>query len=639
MGWAFNGTPPMENDGAILMAFSGEPDAIAEPWPMTPQEARPILQAFRAHWPAISGSGGLMVVIAKRTNAIVSRVCPAAANAREGGLSDVAVGYAADEWRQTLTWLRSFIGGDDGRCWRGDALTTIKTLRDDFAKSDGLDAFEHDLNAQIKKDGAQPTVAPWIVRVAGLGLFWTGVLVVFPYSRRARAIYLFNKKLRGALSLFVLLPAIMTLFPPLRRHMLLPFREHLLADAHLELLKEAEFYPGLHVRDREDRIQDISTAIPDVREKRLLIGESGLGKSTYLRVLAAGSRRTIAYLNASNCSKGVEAAIVERTSGFESEDFFRGLVYSGDLAVIIDGLNEVSSDTRAQIIRFANRSGRADIIIATQPIEGVWGDQSPLTLTTPFELLPLARDDIIKFLKSRPARDSSSSSVSGDDYDRAVDKLVTDALDQSPASDAEMAAEQVLHERRAAELILSNPMDLTYASELIAIGQKPRPSQLIEQAFRLACARFRKVYDRDFPTLDFARKAVSLRKEDRNWLDADDFADEQGVLAEFRLLVPRLKVETSETQITVMRFRHEKVMDVLTKQAFEIDQELQVELIDDPRFRGVYLLFAQAADRKQAQQIRDLLVRHAANSHDHGLSDEFVLLFDRGPIESTHSNI
>ena len=78
----------------------------------------------------------------------------------------------------------------------------------------------------------------------------------------------------------------------------------------------------------------------------------------------------------------------------------------------------------------------------------------------------------------------------------------------------------------------------------------------------------------------------------------------------------------------VMRFRHDKVMDVLTKPAFEADPTLQIELLDDPRFRGVYLLFAQAEDRKIARRLRDLLVSHAARTGDNGLSNEFVRRFD-----------
>ncbi len=188
---------------------------------------------------------------------------------------------------------------------------------------------------------------------------------------------------------------------------------------------------------------------------------------------------------------------------------------------------------------------------------GSAGDRSPLTRATPYELLPLAREDITKFLKSRPARDDPESVFKSADYDRAIDRLLAKALDRAPESEAEHKAEAVLQEGRVAELILSNPMDLTYGSELIALGQTPQPSEMIGQAFRLACDQYRAIYDRDFPTLDFACKAVALRREDRNWLKADEFANEQGVLAQFRLIVPHSMNETADTQATVMRFRHD----------------------------------------------------------------------------------
>jgi hypothetical protein len=326
----------------------------------------------------------------------------------------------------------------------------------------------------------------------------------------------------------------------------------------------------------------------------------------------------------------VEEAIVQRVSGFQSTDFFRGLIYAGDLEVVIDGLNEVNADVRAGIVAFANRPGSANLLIATQPIEGIGTDRSPLTRTTIYELLPLARDDIAAFLKGRPARNDPKCPVRGKDYDSAVDRLLTETVDRAPTNETERKAELVLQERRAAELILSNPMDLTYASELIGLGQIPRPSQIIDQAFGLAREAYHATHDRDFPALAFARKAVELRREDRNWLKADEFAPEQGVLERFRLIVPRPMNETAEKQIIVMRFRHDKVLDVLTKPAFEAEPAVQIELLDDPRFRGVYLLFAQAEDRKMARLLRDLLVSHAASTGDNGLSNEFVRRFDLG---------
>jgi HEAT repeat protein len=634
MGWAFNGAAPMANDGAILMTFVGRPAAIpGDRWPKDPKGAEPILGLFARYWPKFEGSKSLQIEIAAQSNAIVSRACPAATFHSGAGVLETAAAHVAQEWDRTVAWLRGWLGArDSSRCWQGDGLATIKSLRDEFARADGFSVYARELDGSIAADGATPIFGQGILASSAWALLWTAFLAVFPYSARVRSAYLFNEKARGWLSLGAL-PVIMILLPFLRRRMLLPFRDELLAEAYLALLKDDEFYPGLRVRDRDGNIRPIGEAIPDIRGKLLLTGESGLGKSTYLRILASRTRGTIAYLSARSCDKGVEAAIVERVSGFESSDFFKGLIYSGDLAIVIDGLNEVTADVRAQIIAFVNGAGRANLVVATQPIEGIGGDRSPLTRAAHYELLPLAREDIAKFLKSRPQRDNPTSAVRGEDYDRAVDRLLGKVLDRRLQSRAEREAEQVLQEGRAAELILSNPMDLTYGSELIAMGQTPQPSQFIAQTFRIACARYRATHDRDFPILDFARRAVALRREDRNWLKADEFPNEQGVLTEFRLIVPRAMSETADKQVMVMRFRHEKVMDVLSKRAFDVDEELQVELVDDPRFRGVYLLFAQVADRALARRIRDRLVSRAAKTGDNGLSNEFVRLFDRGPVE------
>ncbi len=639
VAWVLNGALPVEangalrtdNEGAILLTFVGRPGSVPPSrWPKSPKDAGPILAAFDKHWAATTTSPDLQKEIAEQTVAIVSHACPTAAIALSNSslqLFEAAVARTAQEWTRTASWLQGWFGHGGTRCWDDGARTSIESLRDRFDSVENHDLYQDKVNAGLEADGAPPYFGGFVLAAGGWWMVWTAFLIAFPYSRRLRGLYLHNGRARRWLSLNFL-PAVMAVMPFLRRRMLLPFREELLADAHLETLNRAEIYPNLRVRDRQGTMHPIGKAIPDVRGKILLIGESGLGKSTYLRVLASGSRRTVAYLNAGSCAQGVVAAIVERVRGFESAEFFKGLIYSGDLAIIIDGLNEVGADVRAQIVNFANEVGRANVIMATQPIEGLGSDRSPLTLATPYELLPLARDDIAKFLKSRRARDGSDSCVKGEHYDIAVDTFLTNMLDRVPASDEERETERVLQFRRSAEIVLSNPMDLTYCSELIAIGENPHPSDMIEQAFRLARDRYYKNSRKDFPTLDFARKAVELRRDNRNWLWRDEFPNEQDALAAYRLIVPATVKESLDKEVAVMRFRHDKVMDVIMKPAFEANKGVQGDLIEDPRFRGVCLLFAQAADRKQARRILRLLVSHAAKTSDNSLSNPFVLLFD-----------
>jgi hypothetical protein len=53
-------------------------------------------------------------------------------------------------------------------------------------------------------------------------------------------------------------------------------------------------------------------------------------------------------------------------------------------------------------------------------------------------------------------------------------------------------------------------------------------------------------------------------------------------------------------------------------------QPAQIAHLDDLRFRGVYLLYAQTAAMDVARRLRDQLVLRAATTRDHALSDEFV---------------
>src|SRR5437762_1036881 len=114
-------------------------------------------------------------------------------------------------------------------------------------------------------------------------------------------------------------------------------------------------------------------------------------------------------------------------------------------------------------------------------------------------------------------------------------------------------------------------MDLTYASELLALGEMPRPTEMVGQAFELASNHYQSYAKRAFPKLEFAHKAVELRIENRNWLHPDEFANEQRALQEFRLLVPRTVCDEDGKEGVGLFFRHDKVWDFFMQIAFAQD--------------------------------------------------------------------
>jgi hypothetical protein len=68
------------------------------------------------------------------------------------------------------------------------------------------------------------------------------------------------------------------------------------------------------------------------------------------------------------------------------------MVYAGALMVIVDGLNEVSADTREKIGAFARDMSKGDMLVGTQPIE--WTEPPGATVV---DLLPLSRKEAERF--------------------------------------------------------------------------------------------------------------------------------------------------------------------------------------------------------------------------------------------------
>jgi hypothetical protein len=79
-------------------------------------------------------------------------------------------------------------------------------------------------------------------------------------------------------------------------------------------------------------------------------------------------------------------------------------------------------------------------------------------------------------------------------------------------------------------------------------------------------------------------------------------------------------------------FRHDKIAEFFMAQTFLGESKTaQTRLLDhmgDSRFRGVYFLLATLMPELAANQLREDLIRYAAKTKDHNVSDDFVLLFD-----------
>jgi HEAT repeat protein len=248
--------------------------------------------------------------------------------------------------------------------------------------------------------------------------FWIGLIFFYPKSPQIQAIFFWNPWVRNIAGLGYV-SFLLTWIPFLRNRLLAPFRTSLLADANLlNQDPHTHYFATSQVRPRNSAALQ---PLPPFQGQLILEGESGLGKTMYLRHLVQTTRRTTVYLTAQRCEHGVLEAIQDKLEGNAKDPaFLQNLIYSRALDICIDGLNEVSPDTRAKITQFLERNFQGNFILTTQPLNG-W---IPPKTAKIYELQPLSPDQIRQFLHSRIDTLPATALLTGLDYTAACDEVL-----------------------------------------------------------------------------------------------------------------------------------------------------------------------------------------------------------------------
>ncbi|NER49221.1 MAG: HEAT repeat domain-containing protein [Symploca sp. SIO1A3] len=478
---------------------------------------------------------------------------------------------------------------------------------------------------------------PWLLKARNTILihitFWLALIFAYPKFPQVQAIFFWNPWVRKILGVGYV-GFLLTWIPYLRRKLFEPFKPSLQADAGLDTFQHLAYFPQSQVKiPGSGDIKPITAALPSIQGQIVLEGDSGWGKSMFLRHLVANSQQIIVYLPAQKCSQGVIEAIQAKLHG-QAQDaaFLKNLIYSGAIDICIDGLNEITADTRAKITHFVERYFRGNIIMTTQPLE--W---TPPSTAKTYYLQPLEPQQIQEFLISRQDRFPQDAKVQGEAYEKACTAYLTDIIKlgelrklRKPGEKNYLNLQQPKEELEAAQRILSNPMDLTLISLMLSQGKTPDLFHLQEQQYNQMAEEFLKEWRYEFPLKKFSQAVYQMRLNDQKALPAADFYQELLSLEDekYKMAVSRQWTDREGKSKKEWYFRHDKIMDFFLVQNFLGDsEEVENRLIDhmnDPRFRGVYFLLATLLPLTAAQELREQLIQYAADTKDHTVSDTFV---------------
>lgn len=511
--------------------------------------------------------------------------------------------------------LRNRIAADVPQLLRALPYTiqSQKTLKDWETR---LEPLYRDAADQISNERTQrrtlAIAAALPITVGFHALIWVFLLALYPLSSTVRATFFWNAKARRFLGAGYV-DYILSHVPFARRILFAPFKEQLLGDvAHPNAYEHdrTAYYTESHVRQAHDaKPRAIMEALGDPRGRMVLLGPSGIGKSSYLRnllfKLRAQGRDIAVFLRADHCRDGVEAAIAKRAPGLlDDRNLIRTLVYNGALRVFIDGYNEVDVATQERISEFLAANPQANILVSSQiPLRG-------LKTLPAYYLEPLDNDQVREFLTSRVAILEGDLAVTGDDYVALAGAF----LDQNKDADG------------ALWLALSNPMDLTTVALLLAAGREPNLLSLQAQQFDLMRAEHLQVHGTIFRESALSQAVLDAMFENQDDLSELDMPAEVSSMIEHKLVLLRTYQVPGGSPKQAVRFRHDRIRDYVLHFAFLDDEERRYALSRDSRFAGVYELLARVLPPGPAERLKEYLLMDAVDLQDHRLSDQFLKL-------------
>ena len=443
-------------------------------------------------------------------------------------------------------------------------------------------------------------------------IIWASLLFLYPKFPLVQAYFFWTPWVRRWCGLLYV-EFLLTFVPILRRKLFAPFKDSLREDARIAEFDSKNYFGHAVVKTSDDREDRISSALSRLRGRIVLLGASGLGKTAFLRHFVSLQDTLIVFLIAADCSKGVRHAIQSKLMGVARDDnYLRKLIYAGALNVIIDGLNEAPPDTRAAITNFVKENPHCSVLLATQP----FGSPLPANCKV-YEMQPFTESQIAEYLTGRFATLPQNPTLTKDTFEARCERYLRSALSDSLPDE----------QRRAVRDVLSNPMDLTVVSHVLASGKNPDLFKLQEQYYFLMAEYYEtnSPGNMAFPKATFSEYIYAMHLQDKLVFPAGEFLAELTAMEAKKMVVRYYKPQATKETPPLWVFRHAKIMDYFLVNALLGQDNLRpTKHRDDPRFHGALLQLANLLPLDKAEALERELINYAANTKNHSVSDDFV---------------
>lgn len=534
--------------------------------------------------------------------------------------------------RVTSAALRLLKHHVDNAPWTAADRPRLRALLDEPAlTSPAAGPLRLAISAKLAALSPEPPLAERVARYA-LGLVGVHLLVwlallwfVYPRSRLCQSLMLHNPWARKLTGLWYT-QALVRASSHLRRRLFLPLLE---GGAERDLGPEAGFNDDISLcpvlpGETAQAPQRLGQAVPwtaltePIEKSGVLVieGESGVGKSQVLRALLArarAARRTCVLLRAAECKEGVIKAIERTLELGHTDGFVDSLLYGGAIELFLDGLNEATPATVAEIASFCSRARHARVYLTSQPMRWAYPAKARV-----WRLLPLSPTQLQDFLLSQ-WEVVQRSDLAKEAYQARVAAL----LSERPFEQRDVREQEVLRNR----------YDLAFVAYLLARGLSPNLHSLRQQVVDdIARTYAETVPGGRFPMAALGELAVRVLEGGAPVLDLHEL---DAVVVE--LLVERKLVLRRGDGTCI--FRHDSITCYFAAEgglaplvtAERLDERaISRERLANQRFRGVYLQLAESRPVAAVEQLA-LAVREFQREHEAltELDREVMAILDR----------